>query len=104
MKGQFEPFEAFFNKYESFERETVDDIINRYSTSDQEKRHTISSLIDTHQQQRDVELELLSKKTKKLLKQLQGIEIQRMLEELQCFKDIIALQKRLGDTNSKSSN
>jgi len=100
MKDNFLPFYTFFQKYESFEKETVNDIINRYSASDQEKRHTISSLIDQRYQRRDCELELLSQKSKKLLKQLKGIEIQRMLEEIQCFKDVIALQKRLGETNN----
>jgi len=73
MKDNFIPFDSFFRKYESFERETVDSIINRYSACEQEKRHTISSLIDIRQKQRDAELELLSKKSEKLIKQLQGI-------------------------------
>ena len=99
MNDNFEPFADFFHKYETFERETVDDIIKRYSSTESERHHTISSLIDTRYKQRDFELESLEVKSKKILKQLQGIHIQRMLEELQCFKDVIALQKRLKTSN-----
>jgi len=104
MKDDFVPFNRFFTKYEAFERETVNDIIRRYSSTDQERRQTISSLIETRQTRRDYELESLSQKSQKLLKQLKGIEIQRMLEEIQCFKDVIALQKRLGDKNSQPNH
>lgn len=95
MKDDFEPFGNFFQKYDAHEKETVDDIIKRYSSTESELHHTVSSLMDSRYQRRDCELESLEEKSKKLLKQLQGIHIQRMLEELQCFKDVLALQKRL---------
>lgn len=104
MKDNFEPFGNFYKKYEAYEKETVDDIIQRYSSTETELHHTISSLIESRYQQRDTELEMLESKIKKLLKQLQGIHIQRMLEELQCFKDVLALQKRLLKENDASNN
>lgn len=102
MKDNFESFGDFFQKYQSFEKETVEGIIKRYSSTDSELRQTVASLIDSRYQRRDSELETLEHKAKKLLKQLQGIHIQRMLEELQCFKDILALQKRLFQKNDQS--
>ena len=104
MKDNFEPFADFFKKYDAHERETVDDIINRYSLTESELHHIIASLIDSRYQRRDSELEALEDKAKKLLKQLQGIHIQRMLEELQCFKDVLALQKQLFHKDDKSHN
>jgi hypothetical protein len=104
MKDNFEPFADFFNKYDAYERETVDDIIKRYSSTESELQHTVASLISARYQHRDSELEALEDKTKKLLKQLQGIHIQRILEELQCFKDVLALQKRLFHKDDKSNN
>jgi hypothetical protein len=104
MKDNFEPFTDFFHKYDAYEKETVDDIINRYSSTESELHHTISSLMESRYKQRDGELEVLDIKIKKLLKQLQGIHIQRMLEELQCFKDVLALQKRLFNKNDASNN
>lgn len=104
MKDNFEPFGGFFTKYEAFEKETVDDIIKRYSSSESELCHTISSLIESRYKLRDSELESLEEKSKRLLKRLQGIHIQRMLEELQCFKNVIALQKRLSEKNDTSNN
>lgn len=95
MKNNFEPFDDFFEKYEAFEQETVDDIIEKYASSKAERHYTISSLIDSRHKQRDAELEALEEKSQRLLKRLRAIQLQRMLEELYCFKDILALQKRL---------
>jgi len=103
MKDDFVPYDAFFKKYEAYEKETVDDIIRRYSSSESELRHTIASLIDIRYKQRDCELESLKDKSQRILKRLQGIHIQRMLEEVQCFKDVIALQKRLPNNNDPAN-
>ncbi len=95
MKDNFEPFDDFFKKYEAFENMGVSDIIKRYSSTEAELKQTIAFLIDHRYQERDAELEVLDKKAKKLLKRLEAIHIQRMLEEIQCFKDVIKLQKNL---------
>jgi len=34
MKDNFEPFDDFFKQYEAFDKATVDDIIQRYSSTD----------------------------------------------------------------------
>ncbi len=104
MKDNFTPFDDFYKKYDTYGQETVDDIISRYSSSESERHHTISSLIETRYKQRDAELESLEEKSKRLLKRLQAIHIQRMLEELQCFKEVIVLQKRFTHNNEQSSN
>jgi hypothetical protein len=95
-KDNFEPFDDFLKKYEAFENLGVEGIIKRYSSTEAELKHTIASLIDHRYQERDCELEVLDKNAKKLLKRLEAIHIQRMLEEIYCFKDVIKLQKNLG--------
>ncbi len=52
MKDNFISFDSFLPKYELFEMETVDDIINCYSAFEQDKR----PLIEVRQKQRDCEL------------------------------------------------
>ena len=95
MKEYFEGFEDFIQKYEAYEKETVDDIVKRFSSTEEELKHTVTGLIDLRYKRRDCEIEVLDKKAGKLWKELKGIQIQRVFEETRCFKDVLALQKRL---------
>ena len=49
---------------------------------------------------RDVELEKLEVQAQEVLDKLKELELEKMLEEIQCFKEILSLQKRLLKANS----
>ena len=73
--------EEFFKKYETFEREAL--------------RETIAYLIEHRQKISDEELVRLEKEANTLLKKLEKIEQEQIVEEIKCFKEILSLQKRL---------
>ncbi len=95
--------EEFFKKYEAYENESTEDFIRRYSSTESELRETIAYLIQHREMIRDVELDRLEIESQKLIEKLEEINRQKLLEEIKCFKDILALQKRLIQNNDQSS-
>ncbi|MDA2933473.1 hypothetical protein MYX82_03930 [Acidobacteria bacterium AH-259-D05] len=96
--------EDFFKKYEAYENETTEDFIRRYSSTENELKETIDYLIQHREMIRDVELDRLEEESEKLIEKLHDIDRQKLLEEIKCFKDILALQKRLLQKNDKPRN
>ena len=47
------------------------------------------------------EFDELLEESKKLIEQLEEVNRDKLLEELKCFKDILALQKRLVERTAK---
>lgn len=91
----------FIRKYEAFENATTEDFIRRYSSTEKELRQTIAYLIRHREMLRDVELQQLETEAKKLIGMLKDTDLKKLLVELECFKDILALQKRLLENNDK---
>lgn len=87
--------EEFFKAYEARENETTDDFIARHSATEAELRDVIVFLIQHRSQMRDCEIEKLEHETKELLKKLAENKRQILVEELACFKETLALHKRL---------
>ena len=52
---------------------------------------------------RDIELQKLESESQKLLKRLREIDDRKLAAELQCFKDVLALQQHLS-TNGEPHN
>lgn len=89
------PDNGFRRHEDKYERETVDDVIERYSRTDDELHDTIDYLIRHRAMLRDVELKRLRSETAKLVETLRTLERDKLAEELKCFRDILALQRRL---------
>lgn len=87
--------DEFISKYESFENQTAEDFIRKHSRTEEELRETISYLIQHRELIRDVELQKLEEESRKLIERLHGISREKLIEEIKCFKDILALQRRL---------
>ena len=102
MKNKKLTDEEFFKKYETYENETTEDFIKRYSSTENELKETIDYLILHREMIRDVELDRLEEESQKLIEKLHDIDREKLLEEIKCFKDILALQKRLIQTNDKT--
>jgi len=81
MKTKVVTDEEFFKRYETFEREAL--------------RETIAYLIENRQLLRDKEIARLEKESNTLLKKLEKIEQEQIIEELRCFKEALSLQKML---------
>ena len=85
----------FFKDYEAHQNETIDDYIARHSGTEQDLRDVISFLIHHREMIRDAELEVLEHETEQLIEKLADTKRKILLEELQCFKDVLRLHKRL---------
>lgn len=87
--------DEFFKKYEAHEQETTEDFLKKYSSTEREIRETIEYLIHHRELMRDVELERLEDQSKKLIEKLKRTKKKIILEEIECFKEILSLQKQL---------
>lgn len=81
-------------------KQDIDDFL-RYSRSEQELRATIKYLIRNREQLRDRELKCLEVESDELLKRLHETNRQKILTELGCFKDVLALHRRLIEAKEK---
>ena len=99
MKDREMTDKEFFNNYEAHEKDSLDDFIKRYSSTETELRETIAYLIDHRELLRDAELETLKAETENLIEKLKDTKRKELLEEIECFKDILALHKRLLQKN-----
>lgn len=89
--------------YEAFENESTEDFIQRHATHN-DITDLISYLILHRELLRDSELEHLEEEAEKISKKLEDNTRARMLEEIACFKEILALQKKLIEEDDKPRN
>lgn len=87
--------EEFFRKYATYEKESAEDFIKRHDSTERELRDTIAYLIRHREMMRDVELKKLETEAEKLIEKLKDTKRKELLEEIECFKEILALHKRL---------
>ncbi len=89
----------FLKKYRPHEQESLEDFIKRYSVTETELRETIAYLINHRQLLRDAELEVLQVEAESLVKRLKDTKLKMLVEEIECFKEILDLHKRLLEKN-----
>jgi len=99
MDGDDENFDPYIHKQD----EAFDDFL-KYCRSEIELRQTISYLIEHRELMRDMELARLEKDSAKILAECQQMTQDKLIEEIQCFKDVLALQKKLLQVNGKTRN
>lgn len=87
--------QEFFRWYESFEMEAATEFLMRYSRTEAELRESIDFLIRHRELMRDVELDRLEADAQALLDKSNELKQHKLLEEIRCFKDVLALQKQL---------
>jgi len=88
------PDDQFYQKYDAYQYEISKDIAKTCST-EQELLETIDQFIRLREQLRDEEIDRLSQEANEHLKALKNIHFARIDEEIRCFKEILALHKRL---------
>lgn len=93
--------EKFVRRYESFERDAVEAFLLNLDRSGQELRNGIEHLIREREKLRDEEIASLEAASAKVMKELAGFNQRKLLEELTCFRDVLALQRRLLERNGK---
>jgi hypothetical protein len=87
--------DEFIRKYEAHEAESIDDFIARSSTNQSDLQDAISFLIRRRELLRDCELERLEEQARELIAKLRGNKQEMLLEELECFKEVLSLHRRL---------
>jgi hypothetical protein len=90
-----------FEEQDSWSVETFDNFL-KYCTTETELRQTIKHLIEYRELLRDEEIERLFKESSRLLERLQRYTDGRILEEIECFRDIVALQRKLIDADARA--
>lgn len=97
----------FIKLYDLNDNESIYDnsFLNRFSKTEAELKETIEYLISHRLMIKETELESLEHKAKSLLKKIKEIETEKLIEEINCFKNVLLLQKKLilkdKDTKSK---
>ena len=75
--------------------ETPDEFLVRNMSSQADLRNAVAALIRRRELLRDCEIELLEHHCDKLIEQIADTKQKILLEELDCFKEVIRLHKRL---------
>lgn len=101
MKKKAMSDEEFIRKYESFENQTAEDFLRQHGRTEEELRETISYLIQHREMMRDIELQKLEEESKKVIERLRDISKEKLIEEIRCFKEVLALQRRVIEENGK---
>lgn len=86
--------DEFYSKYQSYETGNIDEVLGQW-VSDNKLGETIAWLIEHREELRDQEIKRLEAEAKKLIEALEEIDRDKLLEELRCFKDVLALQRRV---------
>ena len=75
--------------------ETFDAYLARHVSNQADLKNAIAFLIHRRELLRDCEIELLEHHCDRLIEQIADTKQKILLEELECFKEVIALHKRL---------
>ena len=93
--------EEFARRRETWERDAVEAFLENLERNWQELREGIEYLIRERERLRDTEIAALETASASLMKELAGLNQCKLLEELACFRDLLALQKRLLQKNEE---
>lgn len=89
----------FSKSYQDYDDKHVDELLAAFCREERDLREVIEYLIAHREMIRNGELEKLEREARQLTKTLQNTHARKMLEEIRCFKDVLALQKRLVKQN-----
>ena len=81
--------------------DTLEEFIARHSASDAELRDTIAFLIQRRELLRDCEIEQLEAESEALIEKLADTKRCILLAELECFREVLSLHKRLLSENDE---
>ncbi len=88
--------EQFWERYEANDEKALEEFLE---TVEGELQDTINYLILHRQLIKEDELEKLQAESEELLAKLRQTDQRKLLAELKCFRDVLALQKRLVQEN-----
>ena len=91
----------FWRSYESHQKQAMEDFL-KYSRSETEIREIIGYLIQHRELIRDAQIQELEDESEKLLEKLKSVKRKKLLEEIECFKEVLALQKNLVERGEES--
>ena len=75
--------------------ESDEEFLARFSHDETELREAIAHLIRRRELLRDCEIEMLEDQCEKLMERITKAKQRILLEELECFKEVLRLHKRL---------
>lgn len=83
--------------------QTTEEFLARFGENTADLKNAIAFLIHRRELLRDCEIEVLEHHCNKLIEQLADTKHKILLEELDCFKEVLKLHKRLSQ-NDQSRN
>lgn len=101
MKRKAMSDEEFERRREAWEREAVEAFLAKFERNSEELRDGIEYLIRQRERLRDEAIAELEAASARLMKELAVLNQRKLLEELACFRDVLALQRRLLDEIDK---
>ena len=87
--------DEFVRMYEAYERESIEEFIEHGSATQAELQDAISFLIHRRELLRDCAIEELEHESEQLIEKLADTKRRLLLEELECFRDILRLHRQL---------
>ena len=85
-------------------RKTKTDLLANLDKSDEEIAIMVGNLIRRREQERDTRLRTLDLKAKELVGAYRAIARDRLLEEISCFKEVLALHRQLNEDDDPPGN
>ena len=79
---------------DTVDREAIDDLL---TTTSADLRDAIRLLIERRERMRDQELTRLNEESGQLLDKIDTIDRAKLIEELRCFRDVLALHRELDE-------
>ena len=91
--------DEFINKYEKYEEDAVAAYIDRFARTRREVKDIIAHLIQQRELLHEADIKSLEAEAQKLIERLNAVNLETLLSELECFKDVLELQKHALETN-----
>lgn len=94
--------DEFIRKYDKFEEDAVNAYIGRFAKTRHELKEIIAYLIRQRELLHEADITSLETEAQRLIERLNAVGLEKLLSELECFKDVLALQKRLLEKDGAS--
>lgn len=95
--------EEFVRRYEAYEENALVKYLERCGRTGRQLQECIDHLVAERNRLKDSELAELEATSKRLLERLKAIGVEKLLVELECFKDVLALQRAAAKKDQATS-
>lgn len=93
--------EEWSRRCEAFERQAVEEFLTRFERTGGQLREGIEHLVREREKLRDEQLASLEREAGRLVLALQNMSQRKLLRELEAFRDVMSLHRRLLEKNGE---